>query len=444
MLTRQGAVLLKKDVSVSLQRRIRQELEVTPFSPNYTATPFRVYLETPTQFIVPQFWTTGDISLRDTRASGQDVGMVFAGSLRESTGQVELVRHVMDHYGKKKRGACILCAKTGQGKTTMALSIAAMIQKKTLVLVHKAFLADQWVAQIKKFLPNTTVTQYGNKCLDTTGAIVVATIQTVLSRGLSEDVREAFGLIIIDEVHHIGAPSFSKVLFGLNAPVILGLTATPERLDQMSCLLHWFCGPLVQSSTEQTLTHTVTLVRRTFFKEIDIPQTRTGDVAHAALLTQLAEDDERTAFIVKTVVEHISTTRDCLILSHRRSHCFLLAECLRQQGYDALTYLGGDKKVPSSTVIVSTYALVSEGFDEPRLSALVLATPASNITQAVGRILRATGEKCIVDISDSNPVCYAQATKRKSFYRAAGYLTIEKIQKIEKKEPREQPNMFII
>ena len=130
----------------------------------------------------------------------------------------------------------------------------------------------------------------------------------------------------------------------------------------------------------------------------------------------MANDDERTAFVIKNMIENIPKNENCLVLSHRRSHCQLLAECLRQHGYDANSYLGGDKTVPSSTVIVSTFSLDSEGFDEPRLSALVLATPASSISQAVGRILRAPGPKIILDIGDSNPVSYAQASKRNAFY----------------------------
>jgi superfamily II DNA or RNA helicase len=318
----------------------------------------------------------------------------------------------------------------------MALFIACVLRVKTIVLVHKAFLADQWVERAHTFVPTAKVTLYGNGTHDFSGDIVVATIQTVLSRGLPSEHQETPGFVIIDEAHRVAAPSFSKVIVGLNAPYILGLSATPERTDRLSRVIHWVCGPLIKATDdeEQKKKHQVTVLRKTFpGGHREIPQNRRGDVDHASLITQLAEDDQRTAFIVKCMVENIDAETDCLVLSHRRAQCLLLAECLRHQGYDAATYLGGDKSVPSNKILVCTYSLVSEGFDVPRLSTLVFATPASNITQAVGRILRTPGSKLIIDILDTNPVSYAQATKRRIFYASSGYLGT----------PQKKPNVYL-
>ena len=292
--------------------------------------------------------------------------------------------------------------------------------------MHKAFLADQWRDRAGTHLPGATVSMVGCGDADCTGDVVVATIQTLLSRGLA--CAAEVGLVIVDEVHRIAAPSFSKVLFaaGLNAPALLGLSATPTRADKLTHVIHWLCGPLAYSHVATGSTH-VTVATLTYRDgPTEVPQNRRGDVDHATMLSRLANDDARTAFIVKHIILRVPTTADCLVLSHRRDHCKLLAVCLRAQGYDAATYLGGDKSVPTTTVIVSTYALVSEGFDVPRLRTLVLATPASNVTQAVGRILRGSATataapRLVLDVVDANPVCYAQAAKRKTLYKSSGF-----------------------
>ena len=120
------------------------------------------------------------------------------------------------------------------GKTTTALYIASRLRTKTLVIVHKAFLADQWRDRAGTHLPGATVSMVGCGDADCTGDVVVATIQTLLSRGLA--CAAEVGLVIVDEVHRIAAPSFSKVLFaaGLNAPALLGLSATPTRADKLT------------------------------------------------------------------------------------------------------------------------------------------------------------------------------------------------------------------
>lgn len=423
MLTLRGCELPK---TPHVAATVRKELRVVPYSPVQSLAPasFDVFVETDDAYVVPHFWGVHaaealGIPLRDERPPGAPApALVFEGELRPA--QLPVVEATLANLDRV--GGSVVCAPTGHGKTAMALYMAARCGVKTMVLVHKAFLAQQWVDRARQFVPSATCTMYGGGTWDCSGDVVVATIQTVLRRGVPDAVAGAVGLLIIDEVHRIAAPSFSKATMGLNARRIIGLSATPDRADRLTRVLHWVCGPLVAAAPPTTIEHDVTVVRATFRKERAIPQNARGDVDHATLITQLAEDDERTAFIVGEMMKHVPTTTPCLVLSHRRAHCHLLAECLRQQGYDAKTYLGGDASAPDACVLVATYSLVSEGFDRPELTALVLATPASTITQAVGRILRRPGPKTIVDVVDTNPVSYAQANKRRALYASAGYL----------------------
>ena len=420
--TRRGCEVDREALSYEDEARIRRELRVVPQAASMVcpATPFNVFEMTATHYIVPHRWAVAHLrgTLADARTTGATVQTLgFEGALRPE--QESLVNAALEH------DACVLCAQTGQGKTCMALYLASLYKKKTVVLVHKKFLAEQWKERASQFVPRATVTLYGGgRSLDFSGDIVVATIQTVLSRGVPSAYKDSVGFVVVDEVHRLAAPTFCKVVLrGLNAPKMLGLSATPERADGLERVIYWLCGPLVRDASPPSSSRMDVSVLRPVFSEYrNAPVNRRGDVDFARLLTALAEDDKRTAFLIDQIMQHVGRDRDCLVLSHRRAHCLVLAECLRQRGYDAATYLGGDKIVPTAKVLVATYNLVSEGFDEPRLSALVLSTPASNVVQAVGRILRRPGPKLILDLVDDTPVCWASAKKRNALYISRGYV----------------------
>ena len=160
------------------------------------------------------------------------------------------------------------------------------------------------------------------------------------------------------------------------------------------------------------------------------PTTKRGQLNLAGFITQISEDPARDGVIVAAVTEQAHAGHRVLVLSDRRAHCQALADKCVQSGLDCGLYLGGMKQaelqqVEACQVLVSTYPLVSEGYDNPRLSCLVLATPRSDVHQATGRVLRMTpGKTCdpaIVDIRDNSPVFHAQYQKRKRFYTSQGF-----------------------
>lgn len=320
-----------------------------------------------------------------------------------------------------------MCLPTGFGKTCTALYVASKIGKKTLVVVHKAFLKDQWKDRIRAFLPSASVTEIQGPVADTSGDVVVAMIQTLVSRKFPPSFFEPFGLMIMDECHHIAAEVFSRAMFGLCMPKTLGLSATPTRKDGLTRVLHWFLGPMA-FEIKRTGQDDVTVVVARFdcprFKEAP-PMNKRGDICHTSVITELTKIAERTDRIVELVQKYAH--RDVLVLSHRRDHCKAIVDALVSRGIDSGVYLGGDKAPPATKVIVATYALTSEGFDCPRLNTLVLATPASDVNQSCGRVLRGNNTSAgpvIVDILDAWGVCFAQHSKRRRYYREAGFAVV--------------------
>lgn len=223
-------------------------------------------------------------------------------------------------------------------------------------------------------------------------------------------------------------------MWGLCCPLTLGLTATPGRKDRLERVVEWFMGDIAfQIKRENQAGTAVKVCRYSSPRYSEPPPTnRRGDVCFTSILSELAADERRTRVVADEALALAREGRDVLVLSHRRAHCSEIAQLISRDGVSCATYLGGDKSVPGTRVIVATYALTSEGFDCPRLTGLVLATPASDVEQSCGRVMRGSSHQSarIVDVLDEWGVCYAQHAKRRGFYRRSGFA-------MEQQQPRQ-------
>ena len=131
----------------------------------------------------------------------------------------------------------------GLGKTVCALALAARFKRRTLIVVHKGFLADQWVERIGQFCPGSTIGRIQQDDFQIENDFVVAMIQTLCVRPWAPGTFDSFGTLIVDEAHHIAAQAFSQSMFLMRPKFTIGLTATPERKDGLTRLLYWFMGP---------------------------------------------------------------------------------------------------------------------------------------------------------------------------------------------------------
>lgn len=431
-ITREGATLDKRDAPPQVAQLIRRDLMVAPVSLNNPfPKKFRVFVERDDHWVVPLHWAREKLApfgptWVDRRAPAAPAALAFSGSLRGELRQHDAVRAVEKSW-RECAGGALLCLPVGFGKTTAALYLASRVKLKTLVLVHKSFLKDQWVERVGQCLPGARVsTIQGDEC-DTTGDVVVAMIQTLLSRKFPASTFAGVGLVVVDEVHHLGAAAFSQCMWGQCAQYTLGLSATPTRKDGLSRVVTWFAGPtafhLKRENQDTTEVRTVPYSSPDF--DTPPPVNRRGDICFPSTITRLVENRHRTGVVARCAAALVADEdRDVLVLSHRRQHVHDLADAIRALGVASCgTYLGGDKQCPDTKVIVATYALTSEGFDLPRLNALVLATPASDVEQSCGRVMRgsATRGAIILDVQDQWGVCYAQSAKRRAFYKRTGF-----------------------
>lgn len=420
--------------------RVRRELSVAPVVlEQQFPKPFKVYAESPTSFVVPRFWDGAPGRYRDARPPGEPMSFSseFVGSLRPELKQTAAASAILKSFDEC--GGGVVSLPTGHGKTSLAIWIAVKARTKTLVLVHKNFLADQFRERIAQHAPDAKVTKIQGDEFDASGDFVIAMVQTLHARKYPPSAFEPFGLLIVDECHHVPAESFCKTMFGLAFPKVLGLSATPTRKDGLTRVMHWFLGPMAFSHSRVGQSNVTVRVRHFSHPSYadPPPMNRRGDIDYTGIITKLVCLEDRTAFIADEIAALVASSaeRRVLVLSHRRQHAEGIARVLTARGIDAATYLGGDKAAPECVVTCATYALASEGYDDPRLNALVLATPSSDVNQACGRILRGSGhaDPIVVDVVDRYSFLYSQFVKRDRFYKSTGFVVEGNV--VEKKKP---------
>lgn len=421
-----SSVLTRHGKCVPRDQDLRRQLTVRAVENSMGIRPpaFKVYRDgTSGSMYIPRFY--GDPAVTDRRVEPVPANITFVGKLRDATRQNEAFSAGTKAF--REVGGGVLSLPPGFGKTTMALAFAAHLKVRTMIIVHKEFLANQWKERIQQFCPGATIGRVQQDVFDIECDFVIAMIQTLCSRENDCKAFDSMGLVIVDEAHHIGAAAFSQTMFKLCPRYALGLTATPERKDGLTNILYWFLGPeffRVQRENQAT-----TRVETVFFDDPSFreapPVTKFGKINMAGMVTQLTELPDRNQKILE-LVRGLDPSRRVLILSDRREHCFWIRNNLE----GSALYLGGmnEKDLDESAkhrIIVATYSMAQEGLDIPVLDTLVMTTPHSDVTQAIGRIMRETPGKVnaplIIDIADRWSVFNSMYRKRCVIYKASGF-----------------------
>jgi len=285
--------------------------------------------------------------------------------------------------------------------------------------------------------------------------IDVAMLQTLTRRDNIAELTAGYGLVIVDECHHIPAAAFEHAVKQIPAQRWLGLTATPYRRDRLDDLIHLQMGPV---------RHTMTVVQAGTLSSgsLEIPAPEPVLFVHptrfvyageadpsapggmSAIYRDLVADDDRTRQVLSDVVAALDRGRNCLVLTQWTSHVERLAEALRSQGHDPVVLRGGmGAKVRAAAMqriepraggppllVVATGPYVGEGFDCPALDTLFLAAPIAfkgRLVQYAGRILRAHPGKSTAEVHDyhdiATGVLASSLAKRTPGYTSLGFPT---------------------
>ena len=410
--------------------------------------PFKVFRKAKSGLCVPRFYGEDKFGppREDRRPEPVKISTKFNGKLRDETHQNDALAAAL------KAGHGVLSLPCGFGKTTVSLAIACKLGYRTMIVVHKEFLANQWRERIQQFCPGASIGIVQQDKKETECDFVIAMLQSLSLKEYSFSDFDTIGTLIVDEAHHICAKVFSQSLFKMCPKHVFGLSATPTRKDGLTKVLHWFMGPtffeVERKNQEQVEVFPIEYTCDRFHDPP--PCTRFGKLSLATMITELTEDRQRNIVILQLIKDIVKTTRQVLVLSDRRHHCEVMHQSFKKTSG---LYMGGMKEADlaessKKRIIFATFSQAHEGLDIPTLDTVILATPKSDIVQSIGRIMRETkGKKNnphIYDIFDQWSICHAMYKKRLIVYKQGGFhIPILNSQKNEDETPFKKGECFI-
>jgi superfamily II DNA or RNA helicase len=440
----QGYSIYKKELTESDIKRIKNELTVEPFNYmkseyNDTDDSFCLLKENEEKIYVPRFYGIEKfgIPLSSSLHKGKSIKISFTSKLRPI--QKPIVESYFKNIDLKSNhgGGGLICAGCGVGKTVISLYICSKLKVKTLIIVHKEFLLNQWIERIKQFLnKDITIGTIQGKIIDTNKDIVIGMLQTVSKDKIKKDLLKDFGLVIYDECHHLGAKVFSKALNKTTFKYTLGLSATPDRKDGLTDVFLWSLGKIAFKQ-EKVEDRTVLVRNYKYYNDDEtyckIELNYKKQIMNPKIINNISRCEKRNMFIISLLDDLLKDKRKILILSERLEQIHFLFTKIKEIYKDNTVgkYIGKLKQDQLDQallcdIIVGTYSMIEEGFDCKELNTLIMATPKNSIEQAVGRILRIQPEKrtiqpIVIDISDQFGNCIGKERKRKTHYRKLKY-----------------------
>ena len=345
------------------------------------------------------------VEVEDRRRVLPVVDYTFTGTLRDyqEAAVGEMVRHT---HGT-------LSAPTGSGKTVMALAVIARQQQPTLIIVHTRELLNQWITAIERFLtiPGKEVGIIGSGKVKPGKCISVGLVQTLKNRW--PVIVKQVGCVIVDECHKCPAKTFTDVITKFDAKFFMGLSATPWRRDRLTPSIYFHLGEQRYQVPRERLFREGNLVKpRVIHRETAFDTPTDPSQYYSLMMKELSRDRDRNHLICSDIAADDNSGIK-LVLSDRREHCHELARILETDFGVVPIVLTGSTPLKEReeavaalakarcAVLISTIALLSEGFDLPRLSILFLTTPirfSGRLLQCLGRVLRPSPgkEKAVV------------------------------------------------
>ena len=309
-LGQKGYTILKSDLTIKQQTFIKEQLTVKPYvpgSPVQVQKSFAAYRESDKKLYLPRYY--GEELFKKASVNklteGDDIALTFQGQMRDY--QVPVVNKYLEHVSQGGGGLLELyCA---WGKTSASLYIVSQLKKKTIVIVHKEFLMNQWIERIQQFLPNAKIGKIQGQIIDIDGKdIVLCMLQSLVLKEYPASLFDSFGLTIIDEVHHISSETFSNALFKVVTKYMLGLSATMNRKDGTTKIFKMFLGEVVYKAEKKGDNNVE--IRAVTYKTNDDEFNETildfkGQPQISSMISKLCSYNRRTEFVIKLLTDFI-------------------------------------------------------------------------------------------------------------------------------------------
>lgn len=493
-----GYVWLPKDeltenqVANMMRMLVVYPRKTTDISTKADPDPVYMYVDRDRFLGVPRAWFLSKI----TKPCEEELKVSYGSPMRDletrysPTGkyaeQAVAINTFMNKMKNQAWGGFLLKAGCAFGKTATSLEFARRVGLKTLIIVHKEFFLKQWRKRIKYFMPDARVgIIQQNKCefrdCDFSIAMVHSLANDIENNRYPKEMYDAFGMIISDECHRIGAGTWSPVIPRFTAAWRVGLTATPRRKDGAQEVFFNHISDITYSAKTQSQVPKIrTMTTSSRLKPIHRGSYHVSisDLNSAQILTQIGSDEIRNKEIADQLVMAVKSRRKVMVVSERIAQLKQISEMLINSlftidlPFDPIidyyvgswytgevwekktkTHKKGEPKLAKrsdaeldqaerANVIFSTKQMIEEGLDIEALDVIVLATPAGDPEQTVGRVRRwcdPEPSKCshlcpwragkcqgkpdpiVLDIIDEEiPQSMSKWRRRKKFYESIG------------------------
>lgn len=312
------------------------------------------------------------------------------------------------------------------GKTFTGLAIAAKLGQKTLVVTHTTNLRNQWEKEVKKCF-GITPGRIGSGDFKTNAPIVVGNIQSLYRK--MDDIKKMFGTVILDEMHHVSSPTFTRIVDEMPARYKIGLTGTLERKDGRHVVFRDYFGNNVFKPPKENY-----LIPKIHIVKSEIRFLDGAYTPWAERINHLAYDEEYVHSVAMIAAKYAAEGHKVLVVSDRVA---FLKACARLVGDNAVSITGDmDFEERENTmqlikedknILFGTQSIFSEGISLNDLSCLILGTPVNNeplLTQLIGRVIRDKEGKqqpIVVDIHLKGKTAARQANARMGYYIKQDY-----------------------
>lgn len=360
----------------------------------------------------------------------------------------------------------MLRAPTGVGKTWMTTDIISKVGRKTLVIVTKEDIEDQWAIALNKCLGLGTLrtttnedgtvnerVEFGNGlglikadvCKVVGCSVVIAYVQSIAKNDrYPPQMFAEFGFVVWDECHRVGADFFSQSAYRSPSRLRMGISATTDRTDGKTEVMEAHIGPVMVESVQMAAKAKI-IVEKSPWKcpmhpvvDKKTGKTEIKPIPHNAgkcthIVKMLASHHGRNKMLCTFIAAMYKKGRHILVQSDFLDHLDTLTSLLPSYGVpvtDISLYVGGmtssaRNDAKTKPVVMATYQMTKEATDIPSLDTLVMCTPKSDVEQIVGRILRLHADKLhgiVFDpVDDSSPVFKGYYGSRKKWYLSKGF-----------------------
>ena len=373
--------------------------------------------------------------LKDKREKGTPTDYKFIGTLDKK--QEKAMNHLLLH------DIGVLSAATGFGKTVISAKIISELKTNVLIIVNRNNLLEQWKEKLSYFLgiSKKEIGQIGGGKENLNGKLDIASFQSLYKRENLDELVKNYGLVIVDECHHVAAFSFERVLKSMRAKHVYGLTATPTRKDGWHKIIYMQCGDIrCRVNNKDSKSTKKVIVRKTNYRYAPLEEMET--ISFSEILNDMSHNELRNSVILQDVKQSVADGRIPIVLTERLEHLNILKQKLEELQVPVVIYKGnmGKKKTKEmqeiiqnadknqqTRIILATSSSIGEGFDDSRLDTLFLTMPVSwkgRIIQYVGRLHRNHKDKeelIVYDYLDNMRILERMYYKRIKGYKALGY-----------------------